>query len=375
MNNLQKKGKMIMLNVSVIGIGNAGNQVAALAKENGFEAVALNSSESDLATVEDKVGTIVIGDKRGAGKDRKIAKGYIAKAAKQIIETETVKDLVENKDICVIVSSTGGGTGSGMSPILQNILSQYFPNTHFIIAGILPTIGESLATQHNTFAYLEDMLKSEPTYLLYDNSKVEAATPVEMLGKVNAQIIADLKVMRGDFQKATPYNSIDEQDAMKMYRTPGRLVITETEVDGEGQVEPSLVKATQNSPHAELDLDNVIQRRGLILNLTESVYESINFDLPLLTEEFGEPIEGFDHSYMNPKESDTNYAVMIMAGLSFPNDRTEKIKERITTAEKAIERAEKPSALDLDTSSIESMRGKQEKEKVTMDLDDILDLY
>lgn len=367
-----------MLNVSVVGIGNAGNQIAALASKNGFKAVALNSSEGDLSTVKDAVDIVVIGDKRGAGKDRGIAKSFITKAAKQLVDSESIKKVAEEQDVCVIVSSTGGGTGSGMAPVIQHIFSQFFPKTHFIIAGILPTLTESLATQHNTIGYLEDMLKSSPTYLLYDNEKqVGASDPTTMLSTINSQVLEDLKIIRGDYQSSTPFNSIDEQDSMKIYKTPGRLILAKSTINEDGDVEESLVRSVNSSAHSELDLDNVIRRRGLIYNLSDSLYRSINFELPLLTNEFGEPVEGFDHSKVNPKKSDSNSICLIMSGLSFPNDRSEKVVKRCDDAEKLIaeQEAQLPQSLSVDTSGIDKMRSDIKEEKDEVSLEDILGMY
>ena len=67
-----------MLKVSVVGIGNAGSQVAALAQEKlGIEVLAINSSEKDLETIPQSVPHILIGDTKGAGKERGAAKKFL----------------------------------------------------------------------------------------------------------------------------------------------------------------------------------------------------------------------------------------------------------------------------------------------------------
>ena len=55
-----------MLKIGVIGIGNTGNQVAALAKERlNVPVIAINSSEKDLETVPDTIPKKLIKDKDG----------------------------------------------------------------------------------------------------------------------------------------------------------------------------------------------------------------------------------------------------------------------------------------------------------------------
>ena len=64
------------LKVGVIGLGNAGGQIAALAKEAGMDAVAINVSSDDNATIEDMVVTFGIGNAMGSGKNRDRAKEF-----------------------------------------------------------------------------------------------------------------------------------------------------------------------------------------------------------------------------------------------------------------------------------------------------------
>lgn len=59
-----------MLKIGVIGIGNAGSQVALVAHKEGIESMVLNSSEKDLAMVPDDMYKIPLGDLKGAGKNR-----------------------------------------------------------------------------------------------------------------------------------------------------------------------------------------------------------------------------------------------------------------------------------------------------------------
>ena len=129
-----------MLKVAIVGIGNAGNQVAELAKKTkGIEGIAINSSEKDISTVS-AVKAIVIGDEKGAGKDRNIAKEFIQKSARKLLSESEFTDVIVNNEVIFVVSSTGGGTGSGMAPVLTDVLTRVYPTKRFILVGILPPI-------------------------------------------------------------------------------------------------------------------------------------------------------------------------------------------------------------------------------------------
>lgn len=344
-----------MLKVGLIGIGNAGNQVVKLGKEAGFDAVALNSSERDLATVADVVTTVTVGDEKGAGKDRNVAKQFIKQAAPELLSDGIFNEVVDNKDIVVVIASAGGGTGSGMAPSLQAVLQAIYPQTHFIIAGIVPTISESLAAQQNALEYLQEMKKSNPTYMLYDNMKFESLGPVSMIRRVNAEIIEDLRVLRGDYQISTPYTSIDEKDAMKIYQTPGRLVISratnfkEKDIDDKS-IEQRLVDAVKSGAHVELETDRIIKRLGLIINLPQALYQSLDVTLPTVKKSFGESIEGFEHIAVG--ENYEPRTIITMSGLSFPDDRVEKTIQRI---EEVKSKLTEQKASILDSYSVDSL--------------------
>ena len=66
-----------MLNVGIIGIGNAGSQVAATAIKQNIDAVVINSSENDLSTISNSIIKFPLGDLRGAGKNRTEAKKFL----------------------------------------------------------------------------------------------------------------------------------------------------------------------------------------------------------------------------------------------------------------------------------------------------------
>ena len=168
-----------MLNIGVIGIGNCGNQIALLAhKEADCEVYAINSSENDLATLPDDIPKRLVGDSEGTGKNRADAKKFLKKAAMELVTDETFKNFIFTKDVIMIASSTGGGTGSGMSPVLSSIIRSTFKNPDgtnkiVILVGVLPKLSEGYSTQVNSLAYAHevfDVLK-DATYMFYDNNK------------------------------------------------------------------------------------------------------------------------------------------------------------------------------------------------------------
>lgn len=367
-----------MLKISVIGLGNAGNQVAKLAGENGFPTIALNSSDKDLATVRDYIPTVMVGDEKGAGKDRSAAKGFMKEIITELIELDDLKKVVDGMDVVVIASSTGGGTGSGMGPVFQSIMTRLRPEVHFVLASILPPLSESVAAQQNSLEYLTESQKIDLTYLSYDNEQFSHLTTPEMMTSINQKIISDLKVLRGDYQFTTPFNSIDEKDMMKIIRTPGRLVVASVvgvrEKDiSQKSFEQRLIDDITNGGHTELETDRSVKRLGIITNLTEKLYKTLDTTLPQVKGHAGEPIEGFEHICVSDNEP--SFVGIAMSGLSFPDDRIAKIVQKIEDTTKLLNTASKSSILDsTDLSALKSLR-KDETTKKEESAPDVLAMF
>lgn len=361
-----------MLTVGIVGIGNAGSQVAALAKERlAIDVLAINSSEKDLETVPQGIKKHLIGDKKGAGKERRKSKEFLKDSIMEMIGDEEVSSILD-KDVLFIVSSTGGGTGSGSSIILADILGEVFVDTKIIVVGILPTLNEGFSTQTNTLEYMEELYNSIDglTYMLYDNDKLSKQSTKNMMENINLSIVNDIDVIRGTYQLPTKYSSIDERDMSNIISTSGRMVIAsvrdikEKDID-EVSLEDLLITQFKTNAHAELQRDKIVHRTGVIVNLSERINETFDSHIQKVQEFIGSPVEEFEHITINTDRHIENNVFLIATGLSKINDRIRKIKERIE------EINEKQAVLEdeneLEDVNLSEMKSKIERKKTSED--------
>lgn len=249
-----------MINVGIIGVGNTGNQIVALAKDQipDIKGVAINSSEKDLETIPNTIPRILLQNseddeyvvnenseddvegnlttktttnrnaKRGAGKDRKLAKVFLKNTAKNLISDSRIVELLNSVDVVFIISSTGGGTGSGTAPMLANIINSVCPEVKTILIGVLPVNNEALSAHVNTFEYLNELCESlqDQTYMLYDNDKLAGLPSYKIIETVNKEIVEDIRVISGYYNRVTKFDSIDDRDMMRLIGFPGRLMIS-----------------------------------------------------------------------------------------------------------------------------------------------------
>jgi len=362
-----------MLKIGVIGIGNGGSQVAKLAKDKlNVTALAINSSEDDLKTVYDDINTLQIGNGAGTGKNRQLSKEFFKSSYDKVINSKDVEELVKGLDVIYVVTTTGGGTGGGTSPLFTALMIDKFKkasiDTKIVLMTIMPTIKEGNSAQDNTQLFYRELFNTMPdlTYMVYDNNKfVNDYGPSALLNEVNLDIVDDIAILSGMYQFTTPYDSIDKQESIILHSTPGRLAvlklydIKEKDLDNM-TMDDLLLQGMDKCALADLQRDKDIVSRGVISNLNESLTKKFNFNMPKITEVLGEPIESFQHVYVNQDDSEPNNLFVILGGLSAPNDRLQKTLERAAEIREMHEtKTKKPNIFDNhDISGSNSLRQK-----------------
>lgn len=344
-----------MISIGVIGIGNCGNQIAKLATEKAnIDSFAINTSENDLATLPSSIPKKCVGDTEGSGKNRKDAQKFLKGSVMDLMRDEGFVKFTSDKEVICIVSSIGGGTGSGIAPIMYDVVKTAFRAVDgeemiTILIGVLPKLKEGESTQANTLSYameIESML-DHPTYMIYDNNNyVGVETGYHILDRINNDIVDDLMVMQCRFNSPTPYDSIDEKDMKTLLATPGRIFVTslfdlkEKDVDTE-TIEDLLIQKIKTSGHAELQRDGVVLKTGLITNLNPKLNEGFDPHLEKIRDFVGEPVEEFVHTAVVTERSIKNSVHLILTGLSMITDRINRVRERLDEISGRQEEAEK----------------------------------
>ena len=375
-----------MIRLGLIGIGNCGNQVVSLAKETkDIPGIAINTSDKDLENVKN-LTVFKIGSSKGAGKSRDKAKAYVKQMMKQLLSQEKFKSHIDENDVVAVVASTGGGTGSGISVMLTHLLSTMYVDKRFILVHVLPSLKESLAAQQNTIEYLKEMNNFNATYMSYDNGCKDGLPSNIMMKQMNEEIVEDLSVIRGDYLLSTPFTSIDEEDLTKILEVPGRLVvhrvydIKEKDIDKVGIEDMLIQKLTDTTYSTELHKDNRVMKMGVILNVTEKLSNKIDTNFTEFKNQIGNPIEGFEHvAIIEPSMNLKNRAIVISSGLSLPEDRIEKINERIQEILDEIEKQKQVNSIldSIETDKIKGLRGIRNDSNGPdeIDIDDFLSKY
>lgn len=315
------KTKKDLMLTGVIGCGNAGSQVADLAQNEGFDCFIINSSIRDTSTVNfPQERMAIIGEGRGVGKDRAKSKEYMKMCIKtQVINAQVFKDFMKLKEVVFIVSSTGGGTGSGIAPTLLQILQNMYPTTKFILVGILPTNEESYDTLENTIAYMQELTKLNCTFMSYDNSKSSKVT-------INKEIVEDFKVVRGDYIDTALNDGIDENDMAEILDNNGRIVIGRIDnIEANDPINELVLDSMINNNYAT-GIDGVSGRVKFGVMSTLNAQLSTKFDDNILSirKTIGEGI-----LFKNIAKGNDNRIAVIATGVNIPSNRMTEIVDKV----------------------------------------------
>lgn len=342
-----------MLKASIIGIGNAGGQVAALAKEKlNISAVAINSSETDLSTISDSVPKKLIKcsdgtNIQGAGQNRDMAISMLRDSITELCSDNDINEIMMTSDIVFVVSSAGGGTGSGTAPTFVNVLNKAYPDTKVILIGIQPVIESAGSAIFNAKQYSEEVCNviDDITYMMYDNTKV-ANTKIPsyaVLKKVNEDIVEDIKIIMGFYNTTTQYDSIDDQDDMRLINNPGYMTVAsvrnikEKDLDG-ATIEDMIIDQIKRNSHVDLQRDRLVNQLGVISHLSEAFAAEFDTNVPKVREFIGEPPIRHTHTVINENRADENYVMLILTGCSDPIDQFTKLDERMQEINEAQNR-------------------------------------
>jgi len=189
-------------------------------------------------------------------------------------------------------------------------------------------------------------------------------------------------VFRGDYFYPTPFNSIDEKDLMGLVNASGRMAvyildnIKEKDFDNK-TIEDAMIDIIKNiSGNVELDRDKIVKKIGVIINLNSKLNKLIDPNYSKIQELIGTPVELFEHVYI-AGDDEPNRMILILSGLSVPDDRLTKMVQRIEAGLEEYANVKESSVLDSTETNdkIKELRTQMMKQSSEFDLDDLFSKY
>ena len=326
------------MKAKIIGIGAAGNKAAINLIEKGIvdenDIILLNSTLRDIPDEYRRLGIQFTNSPGGCGKERKIANNLVL----QSIENETInfEELLSDANLCIIVSSSEGGTGSGAATILAKFINEVIGvKVHnFVFTGF----EEDARGLKNTVEYFKD---------LDDSAIVEAISNKKFTTGVGLNKIKAEKDANDEFAKQISVllekgivdseQNIDDRDIEKVLTTPGYIQIGKISLDGVKNVEMFNKTCSDMIDNLYcLDADSSAKRLAVFINANEKILESVDFSFNVIKEKLGFPFESFTHCQKEPGEQ---FISFIASGMKMPIDEIEATYENYKRESEKVNKA------------------------------------
>ena len=257
-----------VVNIKVIGIGGAGNNVVnrmVKAGTQGVEFIAVNTDKQALA-VSNADQKVQIGEKttrgQGAGSDPEVGK----RSAEE--SRNNISKVIENADMAFITAGMGGGTGTGAAPIVAEIARDAGLLTVGVVTKPFKFEGKRRMDQAN--AGIKDLLGRVDSLLIIPNDRLKFATD-QKVTLANAFEIADDVLLQAvtsisDLIKNTGFINLDFADVTCIMKNAGFAHMGVGHAAGKGKAEEAARMAVA-SPLMETSINGA---RGVLINITGS---------------------------------------------------------------------------------------------------------
>lgn len=328
--------------ILVVGTGDGGCNIASEIRKSVTTtfAITYNTTKKGYKTlVTDAM--IIPEAEDGSGKERSYSqKVFKSKPYQNLLQTvQSYADRYE-LDYVFVTSTTDGGTGGGVSPMVAKLLSDNL-EVPVVIIGVYPALSEDAVAQHNAIMWQTDVEKTGLPYMIFDN---DGPNKLEMHRIVNNAVVNTARILTGEPFGETNLSSIDNRDMfMLLSHVGGRIVVSSS------SVKPS-VNQTLDDYFLSM-LNPMVSRQpepanvrgvGIFLKGPKSFLDTVNTSLPGVGQKYGEAAL----KYVHLEESDDFYAAIILAGNSEPSGRILLMRQRYDDIFNGLKRVEGSAAAE-----------------------------
>lgn len=282
------KEKLLM-----VGIGGAGSNVASEFEKRGYLVQYINTSKADMPNPKSKFKYHIPGS-GGCAKNQNTALEYAKDYYEHIV------NLIDNQfdsEYVFFIFSLGGGTGSGISPIILDILSRKNPHKTYGVIAIMPSIKESPQSLQNaltTYKRITQLDNVGNVYLIDNNT-------VEDKFQINKKF-PDLFDKFMNITNADSRGVIDTEEIATLLKVKGNAVIEE-------------FHSLNYTTNPKFEKSIFTPYRATCKYLAYSTTDVVN---PFMfTNKFGASIDNF----VGYNDEDN---MVIATGLTYPNERLQE---------------------------------------------------
>lgn len=288
-------------NTLVMGLGNCGGKITKLFSDLGYITMYVNGSAQDLKVLGNVKGIYKLKGYDGFG-------GHRERAMDCLCDNEEFTDALEkiSQKIIVIIYSTGGSTGSGLSSVVVQYLKDFYEDEKIIVTvPVLPDENEAINKHKNTYQAVQELmsLNGIGASFFLDNSRCNNKD--KDLNWINMSFVTMFDAFLTDDSWGEK-NNFDKSERLEMLSEQGAMLISYAKV--------GINKLSTGNIFAPMQEDFVCGNIGII----HSEDNDVNIDD--LIAEVGKPLnisEGYGGKC----------TLVAVSGATFPLDYVKKLGE------------------------------------------------
>ena len=316
--------------MGILGIGQGGGNIADKAYDRGFVTGAINFRK-DLETLSRVKNKYAIPVGFGAGKDRSVGINAVQNHHEGMIDF--IKNTFLGKvDILYVAFTGGGGTGSGIAPILIDIALDVLECPIGAIV-ILPDKSEDPTAQANSSKAVTELTNIEglATTFMIDNDVAKSSFPdfnkKALYDYTNTYIVENLARVNELTGKNSDIANFDPEDLLNLLTTSGYAIIANGFVEprqdlaekfSKESIAEDIMTSWENTIYPNMTYSRAT-KAGMVFEVPVGITDKIDYDL--IFSETGKPLTLFNGIYSSLE----NHVTTILTGMEYPYNRLEEI--------------------------------------------------
>lgn len=287
--------------IGFLGVGQAGSNIVLGFERLGYNTAYLNTSKEDLDSLKYAKHKIHIRGGEGASKNRQAVLKLAAESIDEILENVTS---ILTQEYIMVIFSTGGGTGSGLGPVIASYLISI--GRKVVVATILPDAKESPKTCENAYNTCVDLsgIQNLGAVFLLDNKRIDDKFAL------NDIFVKDIDSLL-NLNNCSKFGNIDKSEIKTLLSTSGLSIITRQ----------SKAKSTASfiiQGFAENIYVSIEEKMPMVIGIS-TTNRSLNYDDIYC--EIGYPYDDF-------RGVSNSNTLCIAAGYPWPLKRLEELKNK-----------------------------------------------
>lgn len=328
------------LRLGFIGAGQCGGNIANEYAKIGFKSVAINTASTDflkLKNIPSNNKLLINVGLQGAGKNPELGRQALEEHIEEVMSLIEVVFPINEFDVLFVCAGLGGGTGSGIAPLLIQILVEQGYNVCSILT--LPFDSESSKTKIASLSAFEQISEIEGmgSSFIIDNARASNILKNDGLSsrynKINEHVAYKLNDLNLLTSIATDI-SFDMRDLETLLNSRGSAIVSTITISNledakESQALAQYVqKALKFSIFADIDLEQV-KGCAFLFEMPIDGGKLLTEDaIKKMQEAVGNPFEVF-YGVFEDKDRKEIKLTILLTGLAFPFNRLQGLQQEL----------------------------------------------